>query len=169
MHDILIGGLIALIVIIQILVALKTSSKISLFKSIVPKENTFQTVKVFIPENQIKSIKVESIFENLKNYTSIPTNEIQYDSVLDSVDNTYIENGEIEADNETNEKQVHFNDTKLYFEDEIDDFPIGLEDKEENIEEENEFVWVTKNNVEEKIKSCNLRQYQIEGWSKISY
>ena len=169
MHDLLIGGLIALIVIIQILVALQTSRKISLFKSIVPKQNTFETVKVFIPENQIKIIKIESIFENIKNYTSIPSAHIHQGSVINSFESSYVENVEGEVDDNINEIQDDFNDTDYYFEDENDDFPIENDDNENSEEDDNEFVWVTKDNMEKKIEINDLRQHQVEGWLKISY
>lgn len=169
MHDILIGGLIALIVIIQVLVALKTSSKISLFKSIIPKENSFQTVKVFVPENQIKSIKIDYIFENIKNYTSIPLNQSQYNNSTESIEENYNINNDSEIADEINGNQ-HDSIEEQYLLNN-DEFPIEPQygDELEDDEDENEFIWVTKNNVEEKIESCNLRQYQIEGWSKISY
>ena len=175
MHDILIGGLIALIVIIQVLVALKTSSKISLFKSIIPKENSFQTVKVFVPENQIKSIKIDYIFENIKNYTSIPLNQSQYNNSTESIEQNYNNNNNNNNNNDNEvDDQINGNKHDSIEEQYLlnnDEFPIEPQygDELEDDEDENEFIWVTKNNVEEKIESCNLRQYQIEGWSKISY
>ena len=160
MHDILIGGLIAIIVIAQILVALNTSRKIALFKAIIPKDNSFETIKVFIPENQIKTVKIDSIFENLEKYTEIPidtqfsfSNHQQLDQ--DAKNETVLE--------DTN-KQSHF-DASEDFSDEL----------EFDYDEDTEFatgpilITIVKGNEVKRIDQDDLAIFLENGWSRHNF
>ena len=69
-HEILIAIVISAIVGFQIFIAWKTSEKIDRFKTIIPSDNTFETIKVYIPESHIKSIQIDDILSNLEKYSS---------------------------------------------------------------------------------------------------
>jgi hypothetical protein len=147
MHDILIGGLIAIIVMAQILVAISTSKKISLFKTIVPEANSFETVKVFIPEDQIKTVTVEYILNNLSIYSNSTSadnlpKEGTSENILINIPE-YV-NGEIETTD---------------FDDDDDD------DDDETNHDSTDLVWVMNGTLEEKIPRSSLYHYQDMGWS----
>ncbi|MGL2988267.1 BatD family protein [Flavobacterium sp. RSSA_27] len=86
-HDIIIGLLILVIVTIQIIVFRITLKKIVQYKAIIPSQNNFKTIKVFIPESKIDTIDLKEIymsldqkhidntlFENKTNKDAIPIN-----------------------------------------------------------------------------------------------
>lgn len=68
MHELLIGFLIVAIVAIQIYVFYITLEKIKIFKDILPSQENFKTVKVYIKESEIETISLIDIFKNLHNY-----------------------------------------------------------------------------------------------------
>ena len=142
MHEILIGGLIALIVIVQITVALNTSKKINLFKAIIPDSKNFETVKVYIPESQIKDIRINEILNNIKDYSSpFPANneiiEIGLDDTLESLNIDYPDDDELFP-----------NDAFVNSDGEI-------------------LIWVGKDNEEQKIALEDLEKFEALGWKQI--
>ena len=141
MHDYIIGALIVIIVAIQFLVAFTTSKKITLFKSILPTVNNFETVKVFIPEDQIKSIKVEDILNNIGDYNGIAPFDIKVQEEMVKEKDTDILN--------------IIEDTKNY----KNDDELRLDDTVE------EMIWMGYGNLEEKIKKSQIHQYIDMGWS----
>jgi hypothetical protein len=143
MHDILIGGLIAIIVMAQILVAITTSKKISLFKTIVPEADNFETVKVFIPEDQIKTVTVEYILNNLSIYSNST-----------SADNLPKEG--------TSEKTLI--DIPEYVNGKIETTDFDDDDDETN-HDSTDLVWVMNGTLEEKIPRSSLYHYQDMGWT----
>ena len=151
MHDILIGGLIAIIVMAQILVAITTSKKISLFKTIVPEANSFETVKVFIPEDQIKTVTVEHILNNLDSYNNptLVTEQIKKKTKKKiKISKTITE----ECDTDTFTIANEVNDLNLF----------DINDNDEVM------VWITKGNLEKKIPIKNLSNYKSIGWASLS-
>jgi hypothetical protein len=148
MHDILIGGLIAIIVIAQILVAITTSKKISLFKTIVPEANSFETVKAFIPEDQIKTVTVEYILKNLNKFNNPNTlaepitkkvrKPIKSKAIITE---GLISNGEIIANGELDLKPI-----------------------QEQNNPDKDMIWITKGNLEKKILLKSLSNYKTIGW-----
>ena len=142
MHEILIGGLIALIVIVQITVALNTSKKINLFKAIIPDSKNFETVKVYIPESQIKDIRINEILNNIKDYSSpFPASneiiEIGLDDTLESLNIDYPDDDELFP-----------NDAFVNSDGEI-------------------LIWVGKDNEEQKIALEDLEKFEALGWKQI--
>ncbi len=70
MHELLIGLLIVTIVAIQIFVFKITLEKIKFFKNILPSQENFKTVKVFIKESEIESVSLVNIFKNLSEFST---------------------------------------------------------------------------------------------------
>lgn len=70
MHELLIGFLIVAIVAIQIYVFSITLEKIKIFKNILPSQENFKTLKVYIKESDIETISLIDIFKNLEKYTN---------------------------------------------------------------------------------------------------
>jgi len=68
MHSILIFLIIALIVALQIKVALNAIARINFLKQIVPGNENFETVTVYVAESQIKTISTEYILQNLEKF-----------------------------------------------------------------------------------------------------
>ncbi|TDE04282.1 hypothetical protein [Flavobacterium sandaracinum] len=145
MHDILIGGLIAIIVIAQIYVAITTSKKISLFKAVVPAANNFETVKVFVQEADIKTVTVEYIFNNVKKFSD--------------------PNLLAEPSSKKTKKKVTVNekiDEKLHSVTVLNEFPnLNLFDE---AVDDKEMIWITKGNLEKKILLKSLSNYITIGW-----
>lgn len=139
MHEVLIILLIIIIVGFQVKIFIDTTKKISLFKEILPKASNFETVKVYIPESQIKEIKVDYILNNLNKFQSPLKNEI------------------IELE-ETFEEEDFVDD---YFEKEIQE-----RIEEETIDHES-LIWISKGNEEKKIQLKLLKSYEILGWVRI--
>jgi len=163
MHDYIIGTLIAIIVITQLLVALTTSKKIRLFKTVVPNMNSFETVKVFIRENQIKTITTEEILNNLNRFSNGTTSsnlEIQEEIEEENNRNNVTVIESIKPKKEIDE---------LFYEDELD-----LDAVDETINEaldvgptKEETVWMKKGNLEEKIPKSQMYLYKDLGWTEI--
>jgi len=82
-HFIVIGILMVIIVGLQISVFNSTLNKINLFKSIFPKVKNFKTIKVYIPENQLDEITLDSVWQNLEVYSSRPIAESNSDLLLE--------------------------------------------------------------------------------------
>lgn len=154
MHDYIIGALIVIIVVIQFLVALTTSKKITLFKSIVPEVNNFETIKVFIPEDQIKTIKVEEILNNVNNYNGMPAFNLE---IQDEKDVNILNILEDIKSNKNDDELI------IYVEDEYDLFGKTVDSDE--IEERE--IWIVKDFSERKIESSQINNYLEKGWSII--
>ena len=150
MHDILIGGLIAIIVIVQILVALGTSRKIALFKRIIPQSDSFETIRVFVPENEIKTVTVAHIFDNIIKYQNA-----SHQSELEGnrVDDVIL----------SNDNQLHNGaDTAFDKEDFVEE--LDFISNEENYESD-DLVWVVSGNFEERIHRSQLAEFEQNGYS----
>ena len=144
MHEILIVIVIIAIVALQIWVAFDTFKKINLFKMIIPSESNFETVKVFIPESQIKNIKVDHILSNLKSY-STPYDQAGYHEIV-------IEDNDREIERDLEDEK-----------DKQSEFPI-LNRIEEN---ENALVWIGKGTDEKRIELRLLKSFELLGWNRI--
>jgi cysteinyl-tRNA synthetase len=157
MHDYIIGALILIIVVAQILVALTTSKKIALFKTILPNANEFETVKVFIPEDQIKTITTDDILNNLSSYSGLSSSV----NIVEKEDISEEKNQNIQniLENSSNKKK----DDELIFNDEFDSDlfaeTIDLDDTKEAL------TWVVKGALEKRIPSGHLFHYEDMGWS----
>jgi hypothetical protein len=153
MHDYIIGALILIIVVAQILVALTTSKKIALFKTILPNANDFETVKVFIREDQIKTITTDDILNNINRFSSAsPYVEIEIPL-------------EIVEEKEVNILNIleDINDDELSIDDEHDYDLFGKTIHSDEIEERT--IWMVKDFSERKIKKSQINQYLDMGWS----
>lgn len=82
MHEIIIWLTIIIIVIVQSKVALETSKKIDLFKTVIPDPENFETVKVYIRESQVKDIKVDYILNNLHKFQKPEVNQETIDTEI---------------------------------------------------------------------------------------
>lgn len=71
MHNLIIWGLIVIIVVVQAYVFKMTLNKIKIYKNILPNQDNFTIVKVFLKESEIETISLVSIFKNLENYSQI--------------------------------------------------------------------------------------------------
>ena len=153
MHDYIIGALILIIVVAQILVALTTSKKIALFKTILPNANEFETVKVFIPKDQIKTITVEEILNNINRFS----NESPYIEI--EIPLEIVEKKEVNILNILEE----IDDDEFSIDDEHDYDLFGKTINSDEIEERT--IWMAKDFSERKIKKSQINQYVDMGWS----
>lgn len=71
MHNLIIWVLIITIVAVQAYVFKMTLNKIKIYKSILPNQENFKTVKVFIKETEIETVSLVNIFENPSEYSTI--------------------------------------------------------------------------------------------------
>jgi hypothetical protein len=136
-------------------VALTTSKKIALFKTILPNANEFETVKVFIREDQIKTITVKEILNNINRFSSASPSleiEIQEEKVVDKnrkllniLENIKNNHDELNTDDEFESDLF----AKIIDPDEIEDRTI----------------WMVKDFSERKIKKSQINQYLEMGWS----
>ena len=159
MHDYIIGALILIIVVAQILVALTTSKKIALFKTILPNANDFETVKVFIREDQIKTITVEEILNNINRFSSPSSSsviEIPQESV--EAETTNLQNI---LQNIKNSKKDDRLANNYEFDSDLLGETITIDDTKEVM------IWMSKGNLEEKIPKSQRYQYEDMGWSKL--
>ncbi|MFV8379499.1 hypothetical protein [Flavobacterium sp. LB3R33] len=156
MHDYIIGALILIIVVAQILVALTTSKKIALFKTILPNANDFETVKVFIPENQIKTITTSEILNNLNSYSDLSSsvNIVEKEDISEEKNQKNPEN----ISNKNNYNASIINDE---FDSDLFGETITIDDTKEVM------IWMSKGNLEEKIPKSQRYQYEDMGWSKL--
>lgn len=153
MHDYIIGAMILIIVVAQILVALTTSKKIALFKTILPNANEFETVKVFIREDQIKTITVEEILNNINRFSSASPS-LQIEIPLEIVEEKEVNILNILED---------INDDELSIDDQHDYELFGKTIDSDEIEERT--IWMVKDFSERKIKKSQINQYLDMGWS----
>lgn len=157
MHDYIIGALILIIVVAQILVALTTSKKIALFKTILPNANEFETVKVFIPEDQIKTITTDDILNNLNSYSDLSSsvNIVEKEDISEEK-NQKNQNNTENISNKNNDGELIINDE---FDPDLFSEKFDLDDTEEAL------TWVVKGTLEKKIPSGHLFHYEDMGWS----
>ena len=144
MHEILILFVIAVIVGFQIKIFLETTKKIDLFKSIIPDASNFETVKVFIPESQIKDIKVEYVLKNLKKFQD-PSMITQIKGIQNEI--------QIEEENLTlvdNYEEVE-----------------NVNPVIEEIIDYDTLIWISKGSEEKKIKLKLLKSHEMFGWNRI--
>ena len=142
MHEFLIWVLILVIVGVQVVVGLNTFKKIDLFKTIIPDAETFETVRVYIPENQIKDIKIDYILNNLNKFSS----PFHNDNVID-LQEYNIDEAESEGD---------------YPEDDTTPLLVA-----EDPVDYDAMIWIAKENEEKKIKLKMLKSYETLGWKRI--
>ncbi|MFH6971922.1 hypothetical protein [Flavobacterium petrolei] len=159
MHDYIIGALILIIVVAQILVALTTSKKIALFKTILPNANEFETVKVFIREDQIKTIRTDDILNNLNSYSGLSSsvNIVQKKDISEGK-NLKIQNIIESIKNKNNYNASIINDE---FDSDLLGETITIDDTK------GVMIWMSKGNLEEKIPKSQRYQYEDMGWSKL--
>lgn len=159
MHDYIIGALILIIVVAQILVALTTSKKIALFKTILPNANDFETVKVFIREDQIKTITTDDILNNLNSYSGLSSSV----NIVQKKDISEGKNLKIQNIIESIKNKNNYNASKINDEFDSDLFgeTITINDTKEVM------IWMSKGNLEEKIPKSQRYQYEDMGWSKL--
>lgn len=142
MHEFLIWVLILIIVGVQVVVGLNTFKKIDLFKTIIPTADTFETVRVYIPENQIKDIKVDYILNNLNKFGS----PFRNDNIID------IQESKVEEEEFLGDYYEAENTPLLVVEDPVD---------------YDQMIWIAKENEEKKIKLKVLKGYETLGWKRI--
>lgn len=87
MHDLIIGVLIIAIVAIQLYIFSITLKKIKIFKNVLPSQENFKIVKVFIKENEIETISLVDIFKNLPENTNLGNKMSKNSNIKDSVQN----------------------------------------------------------------------------------
>jgi cysteinyl-tRNA synthetase len=159
MHDYIIGALILIIVVAQILVALTTSKKIALFKTILPNANDFETVKVFIREDQIKTITTDDILNNLSSYSGLSSSvNIVEKKDISEGKNLKIQNIIESIKNKKNDDELITTDE---FESDLFAETVDIDDIKEGM------IWMIKGNLEEKIPKKQVYQYEDMGWSKL--
>lgn len=139
MHDFIISGLIIAIVIVQVMVALSTTKKIALFKTIIPNSQNFETVKVYIPESQIKDVTVDYILDNLDKYSSIYNSDTMIEATITEEETVAIDS-------------IHNTEPEILLMKPIE--ADGL-------------IWISKENEEKKIAVKLLEKYEALGWAKI--
>jgi hypothetical protein len=144
MHEILILFVIAIIVGFQIKIFLDAAAKIDYFKTMVPDASTFETVKVFIPESQIKDIKIEYILNNLQKFQN-PLGVLENFETKE-IDETVEEERSPIAD--------HFKEE-------------AAEPMIEEIIDYESLIWIAKGSEEKKIKFKFLKSHEILGWNRI--
>jgi len=147
MHEIIIILVIIAIVGFQVKIFLDAKTRIGFFKEIIPGGDNFETVKVYIPESQIKEIKIDYILDNLHKF-QLPGGEPEA----------------IEIEVEVMEEIVASPET---------DFNEATqpEMEEETMEEEaidyESLIWVWKGNEEKKIQLKFLKSNEMLGWNRI--
>lgn len=147
MHEIIIILVIIAIVGFQVKIFLDAKTRISFFKEIIPGGDNFETVKVYIPESQIKEIKIDYVLGNLHKF-QLPGGEPEAIEI------------EVEVMKEIMESpEADFNE------------PIQAEVEGEIMEEEaidyESLIWVSKGNEEKKIKLKFLKSNEMLGWNRI--
>lgn len=159
MHDYIIGTLILIIVVAQFMVAFTTSNKITLFKTILPNANDFETVKVFIREDQIKTITTDDILNNLSNYSGLSSSvKIVEKKNLSEGKNLKIQNIIESIKSKKNYDASIINDE---FASDLFAETVDMDDIKEGM------IWMSKGNLEEKIPKSQRYQYEDMGWSKL--
>lgn len=100
LHNILILLIILIIIGLQVKVFLDAKKKISSYKTVLPEVKSFKTEKIYLTENEISTLTLESIYQNLGMYKS-------REGVSESIEISELEEEEEEEDKD--------NDS-LYFE-----------------------------------------------------
>lgn len=152
-HIIIIGLIIAIIVSIQIKVFLATKNKISLFKWVIPKSIKFETVQVYIAEDEIKNIKPLDILRNEKKYSTIPVKKDIFVYPLDSKEPNLVHN---ESPSIASEME-NFRATQKTENSEI----LEFEDPEE-------IVHIKLGFEKKRVKRKKLNLWENEGWTVIN-
>ena len=100
MHELLIGFLIVAIVAIQIYIFFITLEKIKIFKNILPNQENFKTVKVYLKESEIESISLVNIYKNLPGFANTDRDK-NHDSNFEQVKETNHEYSKYETVDDT--------------------------------------------------------------------
>jgi len=92
MHEILILLVIIIIVAAQILVGITTWRKIDQYKQIIPEAKSFETVKVYIRESQVKDINIDHILSNLNKFQLPQEEKEQFveAEIIDEIEDTVV-------------------------------------------------------------------------------
>lgn len=143
-HDLLIGAVIVIILLVQFAVFFTAWKKIKLFKRIIPEEHSFKMVKVHIPETLIKELSVNGILENEERYSQATSGDQQ---------------AYLELEQEMQSVEEEENNADDWDEEEVDD-------SEEHPETE---IWISKDNEEKKIQYQFLKSHETSGWVRIDY
>lgn len=69
-HDIIIIILIAVILLFQLRVFSQAKSKISLFNNVIPEQQSFSTIKIYVREDEIEKVSLNEIFDEIEQYKS---------------------------------------------------------------------------------------------------
>lgn len=101
-HDFILIGIIAVIILVQVLVFIGNFRKIKDYKRTIKKANDFKIVEVTVPEEWIKNINVEDILKNPEEFGKVSSEftlknkeEFEEESSLNQ-NETLIENDELE-------------------------------------------------------------------------
>lgn len=137
-HDILIGAVIVLILLVQFMVFRNALRRINLFKEVIPGSESFTMVKVQIPESQIKTLTVEQLLEN---------NYLQTRQMDDSL--------EIEEE------------TVFEWPDEGEEDGFSEYQDDEEVLQSDTVIWISNGNEEKKIAYELLKSYEKNGWQRI--
>ncbi len=152
MHNIIIGLLIIAIVSLQILVFRVTKRKIELYKSIIPEQKSFKTVKVYIPESQIETVKLKDLYMNIDRYSL--KNVLGEDSFDTPIMKEPFEN---------NTNHLRSNEFEILVPNIVK--PDRLKELRKNIAEgKKPFVSVKKDNDKRVIDSVDLENFLSRGW-----
>lgn len=105
MHELLIGFLIVAIVAIQIYVFSITLEMIKNFKNILPSQDNFKTVKVYLKESEIETISLVSIYKNFPVYANKDRDKfnINHDTIFEELKDTNYQINEYETVGESEE------------------------------------------------------------------
>jgi hypothetical protein len=109
MHELLIGLLIIVIVAIQTYVFSITLKKIKIFKNILPNQENFKTIKVYIKESDIETIELVDIFNEHSAKSNLGDKINIIENVKSDIKN-YQENEQLKINlvDEVNENQILF-------------------------------------------------------------
>lgn len=124
MHSVLIFLIIAIIVAIQIKVARNAIARINFLKQIIPGSENFETIAVYVPESQIKTVSTEYILQNLGEFgppENLPVAEINATAIPASatpatrlVDETVTYDSMIWVVKENDKKEIPFKLLRRY-------------------------------------------------------
>lgn len=146
MHEILIILVIVAIVGFQVKIFFDASTKISLFKEIIPEDENFETVKVYIPESQIKEIKIDYILENLHKFQQRAEEQKSIETIAMPTQLERPDNNSPVAYSQPDPVLPLFADEAIDYE---------------------SMIWISKGNEEKKIKLKFLKGHEMLGWNRI--
>lgn len=102
-HDFILIGIIAVIILVQVLVFIGNFRKIKDYKRTIKKANDFKIVEVTVPEEWIKNINVEDILKNPEEFGKVSSEfsfknkeEFDTESSLNSQKKTSFDSDELE-------------------------------------------------------------------------